>query len=548
MQTLTEPVVSPDAGEIRLSHRHHRWRYTGIYLFALAATGVRLALLFRYGGLHSTIEYDDGVHYGSALLLLHGVVPYRDTVFLQPPGITVVLLPAALIGVLTKASIGFAVARLATAAVAGITTVLLGRIVARRSGAAKGLVAAAVYAFWMSGIVAGSTVMLEPWLSLCVVLSLGVLLRAWDPAASGQVTHDRSAVLAGAAMGVGCSIKIWGAVAAAVVMGWLLLHGQFRIAKRYMAGAVAGAAVVCGPFFLLAPSRAFQDIITTQASRPPSGIAGIWDRWENMVGTRLFSSAQTGRYVALLVLAMLLACMARAGADRLGKLAAAQLAGAAALFMLGRPYYTHYGEYVAPFIAIVVAAGLPGLSRTAPGAAPALVTAASLLVVLALCGVQLTDAFHHVRPASVDTHALESRLAGAQCVVSDDFTLLILADVPTRCGWLDSRGDALSQLRPPVPVPFDPSGVRRITSWQADWLSRFSHADAAVLEGQPCADPVWDSTVCTYVVTHFRRLGRVGTAGPNRIPVEVWTRSHASSSMGQRLTAVTNRSRPSSSQ
>ena len=44
------------------------------------------------------LEYDDGVYYGAAKFLLHGLMPYRDFTIVHPPAICVLLLPFAAIG------------------------------------------------------------------------------------------------------------------------------------------------------------------------------------------------------------------------------------------------------------------------------------------------------------------------------------------------------------------------------------------------------------------------------------------------------------------
>ena len=64
------------------------------------ALALRLFLVTRPGFLTSgTVEYDDGVYLGAALRLLHGALPYKDYAFVQPPGIVVVALPGALVGI-----------------------------------------------------------------------------------------------------------------------------------------------------------------------------------------------------------------------------------------------------------------------------------------------------------------------------------------------------------------------------------------------------------------------------------------------------------------
>ncbi len=74
---------------------------TGLAILAatVLALALRLFLVTRPGFLTSgTVEYDDGVYLGAALRLLHGALPYKDYAFVQPPGIVVVALPGALVG------------------------------------------------------------------------------------------------------------------------------------------------------------------------------------------------------------------------------------------------------------------------------------------------------------------------------------------------------------------------------------------------------------------------------------------------------------------
>src|SRR5262249_61315373 len=61
---------------------------------ALIALALRLWVLFR-PGLMSVTQYDDGPYFGSAVRLVHGVLPYRDYALVQPPGITRLMSPAA---------------------------------------------------------------------------------------------------------------------------------------------------------------------------------------------------------------------------------------------------------------------------------------------------------------------------------------------------------------------------------------------------------------------------------------------------------------------
>ncbi|HWD24554.1 MAG TPA: hypothetical protein VG368_03755, partial [Acidimicrobiales bacterium] len=78
-------------------HSRRRLLLRGGVLAVIFCVGVLpVALdLSRPHGLFGLTEYDDGVYFGASLRLIEGVFPYRDFVFVQPPGITVVLAPFA---------------------------------------------------------------------------------------------------------------------------------------------------------------------------------------------------------------------------------------------------------------------------------------------------------------------------------------------------------------------------------------------------------------------------------------------------------------------
>lgn len=471
----------------------------------LFATSLRLWMLHLNGGFHSAIEYDDGVHYGSALLLLHGQVPYRDFVFLQPPGITLTMTPFALLGILSgSSSLGFVFARIATACVAGLTAVLLGRFVTRESSYPRGLAAALLYATATSSLIAGSTIMIEPWLSLTIVAGLTFLRR--DTAAA--------LVAAGAFAGLGGTLKVWGYVFAGLTVLWLVSQRRGRELSRYLFGILAVSLLVYAPFLLLAPGALIDDVLRTQADRPPAGIQGIVNRWRDFLGFTHHDLAVT-TLVARIALALLVFCCWRAcRTTRLGSLVTLQILGAAALFFLAAPYYTHYGEYAVPFAAIVIALALPASRRS--------LIAMSAIALVGLCGFQVTRASMRTNPSSIDAGRLRALTRHASCVVSDQMTLQVLADASLKCAWLDPRGAALTTPNLASTARFYPYGFRRISSWELAWRDKLRAAQVLILTGSPCSHQEWDQLVCTYVEQHFRYVARVGSAGPKGTPVQVW--------------------------
>src|SRR5205809_918815 len=74
------------------------WAVTAVIIAAaVLAAGLRLYDLSRPGYLLGISEYDDGTDFGSAVRLIHGALPYRDFIMVQPPGIALIMAPVALI-------------------------------------------------------------------------------------------------------------------------------------------------------------------------------------------------------------------------------------------------------------------------------------------------------------------------------------------------------------------------------------------------------------------------------------------------------------------
>src|SRR6204780_5605031 len=87
-----------------------------VTLIIVAATVLGLLLrlyqLSRPGFLLSVNEYDDGPYFGSAVRLVHGAVPYRDFLIVQTPGITLLMIPGALLSKVTGTAWGMGIGRI----------------------------------------------------------------------------------------------------------------------------------------------------------------------------------------------------------------------------------------------------------------------------------------------------------------------------------------------------------------------------------------------------------------------------------------------------
>jgi hypothetical protein len=287
-----EPAAGSASG--MASARLRRWRAYWLSPAGLVIAGVTLlALGLRcFIFIHSSfltsgaVEYDDGVYLGAAIRLLQGALPYKDYAFIQPPGIMVVTLPAALIAKLTTATIGLAVARLATACASAACVALAGHLV-RHRGATVTLVTCGLLAVYPDDIMAGRTLLLEPWMNLCCLLAA---IAAFQ---SGRLAGPRRLGLAGLALGFAGSIKFWAAAPAAVLLVIIAVAAgqRWRRARWYVPGVAAGFLIPLAAVAGTTPLRFLRYTLVYQATRTGAATA-MSLRLEHLTGMVLVLARQ----------------------------------------------------------------------------------------------------------------------------------------------------------------------------------------------------------------------------------------------------------------
>src|ERR1700677_1184388 len=87
-------------GTSALKRKHgdqtQRWPRAAFWLTASTALALGLLLVYRgihLGFFHGQNEIDDGLYYGEGVMLVHGILPYRSYVDVQPPGIALLMAP-----------------------------------------------------------------------------------------------------------------------------------------------------------------------------------------------------------------------------------------------------------------------------------------------------------------------------------------------------------------------------------------------------------------------------------------------------------------------
>ena len=153
---------------------------------------------------------------------------------MQPPGITLLMSPAALLAQVTSTAWGMAAGRILTVAASSAGIVLVG-LLARHRGPLAVALSCGVLAIFPGSLVAAHTVLLEPWLTLfCLIGAVAVLDRD-QLARSG-----RRLLWGGVAFGFAGAIEVWAIIPVVVIA--VLLAREIRRAALFVAGVAIGSA------------------------------------------------------------------------------------------------------------------------------------------------------------------------------------------------------------------------------------------------------------------------------------------------------------------
>ncbi len=419
-------------------------------LAALAATAfaVRALPVVLGGGMFGLQGYDDGVYFGAATALVHGVIPYRDFLLLHPPGIVVLLSPLAALGSLTGDPAAFAMARASMMLLGAVNTVLVG-LVAGRHDRLAGLTAAAIYAVWSTASNFERSTDLHAAQNTLLLLAL-LALSARDH------IGPRRAGSAGVALGLATAVQLWQAVSVVVVLVWLASRARskrgdaLRPIVAFIAGAVIAFGLVCLPFLAAAPEAMVRYIFVDQVSRPIQGISVI-ERLRALEGFPQL--AQLPTMLRRLVPDEVVAAGALAGIALVAMTAWrcpwtrlwAALAVVQAAVVLATPsFHNDYASLVAPAASLVIGTGIGiGMGQLPRGTWRSLARGASVVLLVLLAAVSVA----RQEGQSLPLADLESDISGARCVTSDAPSLLVLTSAMRR------------NLDAGCPLVIDPSGV-----------------------------------------------------------------------------------------
>jgi len=531
---------APAGGSPARSRLAAAWRDPVAVVIAAAtvlALGLRIYELSRPGYLLGLTEYDDGSYFGSSVHLVGGILPYRDFIFVQPPGILLLMSPVALVAKVTGTAAGMAIGRVLTMLASAAGVVLVGLLV-RHRGALAALIACGVVAVFPDAVAAAHTVLVEPWLVLACLLGAVAVFDRDRLTASG-----RRLAWGGVAFGFAGAIEGWALVPVLVVLASSL--PWVRRTLTFAAGVAAAFLLAVLPFAVLAPGRLYQSLIVAQVGHRAAVLrVPVWARLKEMAGlshihlpgdadlliTQLHLREHSTIVFTVVILVLLTVgglaaevVVTRRPPPPLDAFALATAALIVVLFMLPTQFHYHFAAFLVPFLGLAIA--LPAARLLTPGWAsredgtgrPArpgggtlawTVTglAAAILVVFTIFQVraegQLRAIIPPTGPGSIAAFA--RAIPPGSCVATDEVSLLILADrfvtdVPGCSPMVDGTGTDLALSRGGTPG----TGAGRNPAVAAAWRQEFAHAQYAWLSANSHRRIAWSPALRAYFDSHF---------------------------------------------
>ena len=491
---------------------------TVIIVATLVGLALRLYQLSRPGYLHGITEYDDGTDFGSAVRLIHGVLPYRDFIMVQPPGITLLMAPVALATKAAGTVTGMAAGRVLTA-LAGAAAVPLAGLLTRHRGLLAVTVTCGILAVYPDSLVASLTVLLEPWLVLFCLLGA---LAVFD---GDRLAGGPRLIWGGLAFGFAGAVKVWAILPVLVILA--LAARRPRQAARFAAGVAAGFLVPVLPFALLAPGTFYRSVIVAQLVRSDLVRVPLAFRLQHMLGLTHAPPLATPALVAIgaaviVIIAGLVVLgvrLTRQAPPALDLFATITFALAVVAFLLPADFYNHYPAVLAPFLALAIALPVSrvlGALPAGPRAALLLRRGAAVLAVAALTTLAVVQGVAESNMAAAipatEISAAEHMIPPGACVFTDQVSYTIAinrftSDVPGCSDMVDGVGTdyALSGGHNGLTGAGNAPAVERL------WMSAFRHAQYLWLTASSAPRIPWTPRLQAYFLANFVPL----TEGPD---------------------------------
>jgi hypothetical protein len=483
---------------------------------------LRIVPLVPATGLSRSVVYDEGVYFSAAALVTRGVAPYRDFVFLHPPGILIGLAPLIWLGHHFSAYDDiFLMLRGLAALIGAVNVALIGRLAHRWEGLAAAVVAMLLYATFPPAVIDEGRLQLESFMTLFCLLAAST----WLPRHKDRPTRPRS-VLTGAMLGIACSIKLYGGgifLIACLLSGGSEVRWKQRLIMCLSAGGVFGALVL--PLVLLAGVDEFiGQILITQLNRPPdTAIPG------GLLGRALHMS-QYG-FVSFLPVPLIAGAVAvtigvavavwawfRGGVQ--GQFWAITWTATVAFLLTSSTYFSQYAAFLAPTTAVLAGMVVSRLMRTSSRLSPVLATV--LVVMLGsvcILNVVVLAEKNFGRRQGFDFGAVVRRAVPEQeCLFA----------MPSDLGIAGNRLPPYDPTHRPLVDPYGESlflsiqhGRRRLDSTpqalqsppaQARLRAALEQCRFVALGSEPESQPFFSTATASWFLARFDRLAEEGTS------------------------------------
>ncbi len=416
------------------------YRFLVAVVVLLSITLLALQALFK-DHISGVVEYDDGVYMLASLQVLHGLRPYKDFVFLQPPLITLWLTPASTLALDYGTKTAFEAARILTDLVTLFNVLALARLLKGKSpiGAVVGV---AAYALSFTTIQASQSVLIEPYLDLLCLLALNFFFE------KGQLTTSTSRTGIGALIfGLAGATKVW-AFLPFIVLVFLVSKKNLKLLPPFLVGTSIGFIGSVLPFTGLNPINMIKQTLFDQGVRGFSG-EGLASRLANLSGVGWLSViAHDEPFIGLLlellvsVLALYLLQRSRQRSPKtqatpLHTYALASTVVIAITLFVAPPFYYHYGAFLSPFVGMLIGSSnlmvstQKDITRTLRRSRqPALLLTAGAALMTLLSG----DVFVAIHPPNGTTlipKSFVSMIRDSRCVLTNEPSLVLLAGAVT---------------------------------------------------------------------------------------------------------------------
>jgi alpha-1,2-mannosyltransferase len=462
--------------------------------FGLIAAGLAAFRLSRPAGLLYGNSFDTSIYLGSAIRLVHGALPYRDFVLLQPPGVLLAMSPFALLSDLVGSRTALIIVNACTPLLAFADVVLVGRLVRhlgwRAAFVACGLMA--VFPFFYEALLNG---MIEPLMDLLCLI--GALIVFEGP----RLRSGRRLVLGGVLFGLAGSVLV-AAVVPVLVVAALATRQVRRRLLPFVGGLAAGFLAPALPFLVAAPGPFVSDVILAQLGRAAGGErTPIIGRLEYMTfgGNPAEAITNTLLICAFIVLGLVVV------RRRLTQLE--WFALATAVLMVGlqfaiATYWDHFSVMLLPYLAMLLGVSATRLASVRRG----WVRHTVLTVAVAALGILLFNQSARIEAQSGRDYGsvVNAIVPSGQCALALPFQLLVMSD-------------RFSSNRPGCPVLVDGYATKvayRNDPAKAAALLRdaVSHCDYLVQKGT-VGKSVWGTPatpVLAYLAQHFHPVSSGG--------------------------------------